>query len=111
VVTYKEFIPVNETDSQDNIISTKQVPYVVHHTVFNLDQCTKEDECTLPAFDKAQKTFEHRSKLISNKQKEFLTKLIQSKYKDKYKQETQLQKLPELTKAQANNHIKELLSK
>lgn len=110
-IQYKEFIPVEEKDSEGKIISKKEIPYIVTHLVFNIDQCIKTEDITLPALNNAQSSQGNGSTLLSSKQKGLLTRLIQSKIQNKESQELLLQKMPGFTKAQANNHIKQLLNK
>ena len=110
-IQYKEFIPVEEKDSEGNILSTQDIPYIVTHLVFNTEQCIRAKDCTHPALDNAQSSQGNGSTLLSTKQKGLLTRLIQNKIQDKERQSLLLQKMPGFTKAQASVKIKELIKK
>lgn len=112
IIKYESYIPVEEKDSENNVVKKWTIPYFVHHQVFNLDQCVKinnsnSDGGSIPALDNENEVYGKNS-LISDKQKQLLTKLVKSKYQDDTKREM-LNQIPSLTKYQASARIKELL--
>jgi len=86
------------------------VPYIVYHQVFSIDDCVKIADDTLPAFDTSTVNTYDSKKLISDKQKEFLRKLINQRCRDQVEKNSLLQELPNLSKAQADSCIKNLLN-
>jgi len=109
-IKYESYIPTDKKDSEGNILSTENVRYVVYHQVFNLDQVVKVADCTSPDSDKSIWNKGRGIKLLSDRQKEFLDKLIRTKCKDQSERNWLLQELPSLTTSQANDVIKNLLN-
>ncbi len=109
-IRFESYVPKDERDSEGNIVSTKNVPYIVYHQVFSIDDCVKVDDNTLPAFDTSTANTYDSKKLISDKQKEFLRKLINQRCRDQVEKNSLLQELPNLSKAQADSCIKNLLN-
>ena len=109
-VRFESYIPMDKRDDEANIVGKKDVPYIVYHQVFNVDECVKIADTTIQALDESTGNTYHGMKLISDKQKEFLRRLIQQKIKDKSEKNSLLQELPSLSKAQADQCIKNLLN-
>ena len=64
-VRFESYIPMDKRDDEGNIVGKKDVPYIVYHQVFNVDECVKIADTTIQALDESTGNTYHGMKLIN----------------------------------------------
>jgi hypothetical protein len=122
-VVYREIAEQEELDSDGNLV-IKTVPRLVKHMVFNLECCDKVEDpkakngSTFSASKSDSYNFmkssdqsqgESANDTITQKQRLFLIKLIESRYEDERTKAGLLNRINQLSKVEAKQTISRML--